>query len=179
MRTNPGATSRRLLGHLISGGPAHRADISRALGVSRTTVTNLVADLTGSGVLVPLQGDEPAPPVADALRPPLKQQLGISVAHGVLVSVVFRMTSVTVTVGTLDGRVLAADTVAIERAALGEDRMDTAHSLLQRVLAAVVPACSTWTPGRRPASSTPLMTSPSRGLSGYPAAARTTVTAAE
>src|SRR5699024_9991966 len=133
MRTSPGATARRLLGHLVAVGPAHRADLSRALGVSRTTVTNLVSDLTGSGVLSPLERDGATRSAAQ--RPPLKQQLAISARCGVLLSVVFRMTSVTATVGALDGRVLASDSEEFSRELPGTERMEIARALFEHVLA--------------------------------------------
>lgn len=134
MRTRPGATSRRLLGDLISGGPAHRADLSRALGVSRTTITNLVTGLTDTGVLIPLTGDAPATGTNVAERPPLKQQLAISARCGVLTSVVFHMTSVAVTVGALDGRILTTGAAGFSRDATGTERMDAAHDLLEQML---------------------------------------------
>ena len=114
-------------------GPAHRADLSRALGVSRTTVTNLVSDLTGSGVLSPLERDGATRSAAQ--RPPLKQQLAISARCGVLLSVVFRMTSVTATVGALDGRVLASDSEEFSRELPGTERMEIARALFEHVLA--------------------------------------------
>lgn len=134
MRTRTGATSRRLLGHLIERGPAHRADLSRALGVSRTTVTNLATSLTDSGVLIQLERDVPGATSNGTDRRPLKQQLAISASCGVLASVVFRMTSIAVTVGTLDGRILTTDTTALLRDAPGPERMDQARELFERML---------------------------------------------
>ena len=134
MRTSPGATARRLLGHLIQGGPAHRAGLSRALGVSRTTITNLVADLTESGALLTLERADGSPSPADPDRPTLKQPVGLAPERGVLVSVVFRMTSVAVDVGTLDGRLLAASHAEFPREELGAERLERAHALLREVL---------------------------------------------
>lgn len=133
MRTIPGATARRLIRHLITDGPSHRADLSRALGVSRTTVTNLVAELTESGVLLPLDHGTAAPRSSD--RPPLKQQLGISTDCGVLASAVFRMTSVTLALGTLDGRLLGTCTEQFSRDLTGDERMEIGRALLTEVLA--------------------------------------------
>jgi hypothetical protein len=63
---------------LGSGGPQSRADLARGSGLSRTTVSSLVAELLGSGLVVetedrgtPYKGGSGRPPllVALALRP--------------------------------------------------------------------------------------------------------------
>lgn len=133
VRTSPGATARRLIGHLVAEGPAHRADLSRALGVSRTTITNLVAELADAGVLLPVDGGAPEQTPSD--RPPLKQQLGISAGRGVLASAAFHMTSVTIAVGTLDGRLLATGSEDFARDLPGTERMEVGRALLTRILA--------------------------------------------
>lgn len=136
MRTSPGVTAQRLLGHLIHEGPAYRADLSRALGVSRTTVTNLVTELTDSGVLAALDRNPGSAATPGHERSVLKQSIGISPDRGVLVSVVLRMTSTAVVIGSLDGRVLEASVKACARDQPGLQRMDDARSLLDQALAA-------------------------------------------
>lgn len=134
MRTSPGATARRLLSHLIREGPTHRADLSRGLGVSRTTVTNLAAELTEASVLAPLDRDGPVAAATSPDRPQLKQQLGISARRGVLVSVVCRMTSTAIVVGTLDGRLLGSSGQDCPRDQTGHERMRRAGVLLDELL---------------------------------------------
>lgn len=135
MRTSPGVTARRLLGHLIHDGPAHRADISRALGVSRTTVTNLVSGLTDADVLLTLDRDGRTEAAGDLDRPPLKQRLGISPRRGVLVSVVCRMMSTAIVVGSLDGRRLGSAEQECSREQTGDEKLAHAGVLLHELLA--------------------------------------------
>ncbi|ASK66221.1 hypothetical protein CFK39_10780 [Brachybacterium avium] len=133
MRAHPSITARRLLGHLISEGPTHRAELSRALDVSRTTISNLAAALIEDGTLVTLEREAPAATPPD--RPPLKQQLGVSPQRGVLVSAVFRMTSTTLVVGSLDGRLLRTAGQECRRDEPGRERMERAQTLLSGLLA--------------------------------------------
>lgn len=112
----------RVVATLISRGPMHRADLARALGVSRTTVTNLVATLLEAGLVEEEPGDG------------LKSKLFVSGAHGVLVSVVFRIRETMAAVGSPDGRILAFDTRPVSADAPGSQRLQGASSMLVELL---------------------------------------------
>lgn len=84
-------TRERALATLIAHGPMHRADLARALDVSRTTVTNITQDLMAGGILTSDTGAA------------LKTDVRMSTRAGVLLSVVFRLRSTSVAVGSLDG----------------------------------------------------------------------------
>lgn len=119
MRTSPGANRLRLVRLLIEEGPRHRAEIARALGTSRATVTTLVQQLTEEGVLdTGSASDSALSPVgvngstaesgngAGPVR--LKRPIGISTARGVIVQLLFRSTITLAAVTAIDGRVLAS-----------------------------------------------------------------------
>lgn len=117
------STSReRALATLITQGPMHRADLARALDVSRTTVTNLTQDLMRDGVID-----------SDA-QTTLKAKIWISPKAGVLVSVVCRLRSTIVAVGSLDGRKVALRSTAQDPYDLGIERLTTAARLATELL---------------------------------------------
>ncbi|MDO5735932.1 MAG: ROK family protein [Propionibacteriaceae bacterium] len=118
------STSReRGLATLITQGPMHRADLARALAVSRTTVTNLTQELMTEGILHSEPGS------------PLKTKIRVSPHVGVLVSVVFRLRTTIVAVGSLDGHDISLRTAEQQPADLGGQRLATASRLVDELLA--------------------------------------------
>ncbi len=116
-------TKERAIATLIAEGSMHRADLARALEVSRTTVTNLAQDLALDGVL-----DE-------GIRTALKTPLRITARAGVLVSVVFRLRSTTVAVGAVDGGDITLRRDDQDPDDRGQERLATALGLAEELLA--------------------------------------------
>lgn len=142
-------------------GPRHRAELARALSISRGTITSIVQQLFEDGILedgvddsVPITPGAPrnTEDTADAedtegmestedtedTGPPgpirLKQKLGISARCGVFGHVAFRATSTIVAITALDGRVLAhtvQDRSAMTRAT---EWLDAAHVQFDELL---------------------------------------------
>lgn len=116
-------TRERALAMLIADGPVYRADLARSLAVSRTTVTNVTQELMNEGLLDVETGT--------ALKAPLR----ITNRAGILISVVFRLRSTTVAMGSVDGSTTAlrqGDQAPAER---GGERLRTASLLIQELLA--------------------------------------------
>lgn len=113
----------RAVATLIAHGPMHRADLARALSVSRTTVTNVVSGLLGAGLVVEESGGG------------LKSKLSVTEALGVLVAAVFRISETVVAVGAADGRVLRLERAAQSVDADGAARLADAAGLARALLA--------------------------------------------
>src|SRR3954453_21657687 len=80
---------RAVLGLLAGEGPMSRADLVRASGLSRTTVSSLVAELIGAGQVIetddrarPHKGGSGRPPVLVRLSAPTGGVVGVDVGHG-------------------------------------------------------------------------------------------------
>ncbi len=114
----------RALATLITQGPMHRADLARALNVSRTTVTNLTQELMSDGV------------ISSETGPSLKAKIWVTPAAGVLVSVVFQLRSTVVAVGSVDGRELTLLKAAQQPADRGAGRLAAASRLIAELLEA-------------------------------------------
>ncbi|WP_157773285.1 ROK family transcriptional regulator [Brachybacterium vulturis] len=119
------SSKERALATLISQGPMHRADLARALEVSRTTVTNVTQELLADGMLDSDQGTA------------LRSKLWITHAAGVIVSVVCRLRSTVVAVSSLDGRTTALRSATQEPYDLGGHRLTTATHLIEELLAQI------------------------------------------
>lgn len=118
------STRERALSTLITQGAMHRADLARALNVSRTTVTNVTQELMTEGIL-------------DAgISAALKAPVLIAPRTGVLISVVFRLRSTWVALGSLDGRDKTMRQVTQAPEDRGEQRLDSAIALADELLAA-------------------------------------------
>ena len=83
------ANQRTVIGLLAGEGPMSRADLVRASGLSRTTVSSLVAELIRAGQITetddqarPHQGGSGRPPVQVRLRAPAGGVVGVDVGHG-------------------------------------------------------------------------------------------------
>lgn len=105
--------AQRLLRSLVVGGPAYRADLARALDVSRATVTNLTNTLLEDG-WIEEPGYEPGV---------IKNHIGTSALLGVLASVVFLVDTCTVALSRTDGRVLISRTLKMDVSATAEQRL--------------------------------------------------------
>ena len=122
-RTQLFSTNReRALATLITDGPMHRADLARALDVSRTTVTNLTQELMTEGIVHSEEGT------------PLKAKIRVSPSAGMLASVVFRLRSTTVALGSVDGREVSLSSAAQQPQDRGPDRLSSATRLLTELL---------------------------------------------
>ena len=100
----------------------HRADLARALDVSRTTVTNLTQELMTEGILHSETGA------------PLKAKIWVTPHTGVLVSVVFRLRTTIVAVGSVDGRDISLRTSAQQPLDRGTERLAGASRILDELL---------------------------------------------
>lgn len=81
--------NRRAITTLLAGeGPMSRADLARGTGLSRTTISSLVADLIGTGHVVettdrgrPHKGGSGRPPLLVALSAPQGAVAGVDIGH--------------------------------------------------------------------------------------------------
>jgi predicted NBD/HSP70 family sugar kinase len=104
LRSLRDANQRRVIEALGQRGVASRADIARATGLSRTTVSSLVGDLKGAGLLVerPTEGEGHDQSVG---RPPVL--LSFDRSAGAVVGIDFGHSHIGVVVGDLSHTVLA------------------------------------------------------------------------
>jgi predicted NBD/HSP70 family sugar kinase/biotin operon repressor len=100
------ANRRSVLGALASGGPQSRADLARASGLSRTTVSSLVQDLIATGQAVETT-DRGRPHKGGSGRPPLL--VAATSAHGAVAGIDIGHHHVRVAVADQTGAVLAED----------------------------------------------------------------------
>jgi predicted NBD/HSP70 family sugar kinase len=121
----------RVVDALRHSGTASRSDLARRTGLSRTTVTAVVADLQESGLVVEL-ADEPAPGAGRG-RPPVMLRLDASA--GAALGIDFGHSHVRVAVADLSSAVLAEQTVAIDVDAHAAESLDAAAALVEEVLA--------------------------------------------
>ncbi|WP_143571023.1 ROK family protein [Tessaracoccus sp. ZS01] len=113
---------------LLRDGATHRADLARVMGVSRTTVTNVVAPLVAKGILS--AGDDSA---ETGTGTPKKQRLAISQRCGLLVSIVSRRTTLTVGIAALDGRLLGSEVKHGGALDSGSMRLQSAIEMVRRL----------------------------------------------
>src|SRR5690349_8510028 len=97
------AHRRAITSLLATEGPMSRADLARGSGLSRTTVSSLVADLIGSGHVVETS-DRGTPHKGGSGRPPVL--LALSAPHGVVAGVDIGHRHVRVAVADRSGAVL-------------------------------------------------------------------------
>jgi predicted NBD/HSP70 family sugar kinase/biotin operon repressor len=118
----------RVLDALRMLGSASRTDLARATGLSRTTVTSVVADLQARGLVVEGRAE------ADGGRgrPPLLLRLDPSA--GAAVGVDFGHAHVRVAVADLSATVLAEHTVALDVDHSSTAALDTAAELAEELL---------------------------------------------
>src|SRR6476646_4853588 len=102
----------RVLGALRERGPTSQADIARTTGLSRTTVSKLVGELKGSGLVDSLEVRRPASRGARGGRPSL--QLALRESSKAVVGIDFGHSHVQVAVGDLAHNVLAERLCALD-----------------------------------------------------------------
>lgn len=127
------ANRKAVVALLAADGPLSRADISRASGLSRTTVSSLVAELVAAGQVVetndrgtPHKGGSGRPPVLVTLAPGTGVVAGVDLGHRHL----------RVAVADLAGTVLAETGHAVDVDADGAAALDGAAGLVGELLAA-------------------------------------------
>ncbi|GEP36922.1 transcriptional regulator [Nocardioides psychrotolerans] len=122
---------RRAVTGLLAGGPLSRADLTRATGLSRTTVSSLVTELIASGQVIettdrgrPHKGGSGRPPLLVALATPGGSVVGVDVGHH----------HVRVAVADRTGDVLAEETAAVDVDSHGAHTLDRAASMVRAAL---------------------------------------------
>src|SRR6187401_446786 len=126
------ANQRAVLGLLAGEGPMSRADLVRASGLSRTTVSSLVAELIRAGQVTetddrarPYKGGSGRPPVQVRLSAPAGGVVGVDVGHGhVRVAVADRL-----------GVVHAEEQTLVDVDAHGAEVLDRAAAMVRALTA--------------------------------------------
>jgi predicted NBD/HSP70 family sugar kinase/biotin operon repressor len=118
---------------LASEGPLSRADLARGSGLSRTTVSSLVADLIRTGHVVettdrgrPHKGGSGRPPLLVTLSTPVGGVAGVDIGHG----------HVRVALADRTGTVLAEDHTLVDVDAHGALVLDRAAGMVRGLLGA-------------------------------------------
>lgn len=122
------ANQRTVVGLLAGEGPMSRADLVRASGLSRTTVSSLVAELIRGGQVTetddrarPHKGGSGRPPVVVRLSAPAGAVAGVDVGHGhVRVAIADRL-----------GAVLAEDHALVDVDAHGAEVLDRTAAMVR------------------------------------------------
>ncbi|MGW1343181.1 ROK family protein [Kribbella sp. NPDC002412] len=131
-RTN----SERMLSALMEHGALHRAELARICGLSRTTVSTIVADLITGGVVIEVVGDQVAQAGIDAsevdgrARGFLRANPGAGAAAGLD----FTLERVWGHVTDLSGRTLASAGVTTPRDTPWQERLTAGVALLDDLL---------------------------------------------
>lgn len=135
MTTTPGsqtalreANQQRLLAALLAAGSLTQAALARATGLSPATVSNIVRELTASGVL------EVSSTISSGRR---AQAVRLGRQAGIAAGVDFGRSHIRVAVATLSHEILAEREVAVPLGYAAEDGVATASDLLDELLAAV------------------------------------------
>src|SRR3954462_2393433 len=137
---------RRVLSALRVAGITSRAELARRTGLSRTTVSSLIADLVRDGLVAervdhtaapapapgPGGADPPAPPGAGGGRPPVL--VSLDRRAGAAVGVDFGKSHVTVAVADLGHTVLAETRRALPSDHRAEEGLDAAGELVEAAL---------------------------------------------
>ncbi|MCD4536008.1 ROK family transcriptional regulator [Nocardioides sp. cx-169] len=123
--------NRRAVTSLLSGGPMSRADLARGTGLSRTTVSSLIAELIAGGLVSettdrgrPHKGGSGRPPVLVTLSAPSGGVVGVDVGHR----------HVRVAVADRTGQVLAEDCAAVDVDTHGADTLDRTAVMVRAAL---------------------------------------------
>jgi predicted NBD/HSP70 family sugar kinase len=122
----------RVIDALRARGAVSRADIARQTGLSRSTVSSLVGDLQGAGLVVERATDSVAGVGARNGRPPVLVALDRSA--GAVLGVDFGHRHLRVAVADLSYTVLAETFVELEVDTAAEEALDTAGRLAEEVL---------------------------------------------
>jgi predicted NBD/HSP70 family sugar kinase len=128
----------RVVDALRAHGTVSRADIARQTGLSRSTVSSLVADLQATGLVVERSAGG-APAGAQGGRPPTL--LSLDRSAGAIVGIDFGHRHLRVAVADLSFALLAEDALEMEVDDAAAEGLDAAAGLVERLLAeADVPA---------------------------------------
>jgi predicted NBD/HSP70 family sugar kinase/biotin operon repressor len=122
---------RELLDALARGGSASRADLARLTGLSRSTVSTLVADLQASGLVVE---QEPGQRASQQGRPPTLLTLDRSA--GLVLGIDFGHEQVHVAIADLSRTILAERTLALDVDTSAARAIDVAVQLADETIAA-------------------------------------------
>ncbi len=131
-RTN----SERMLSALMEHGALHRAELARICGVSRTTVSTIVADLITGGVVLEVVGDQVARAGIDASEVDGRARgfLRANPAAGAAAGLDFTLERVWCHLTDLSGGTLASDGVSVGRDTPWQERLASALELLDGLL---------------------------------------------
>ena len=121
----------RVIDALRQRGAVSRADIARRTGLSRSTVSSLVADLQSAGLVVDREAAS-APRGPEGGRPPTLVALDPSA--GAIVGIDFGHRHVRVAVSDLSFTVLAESAESIDVDTAGHESLDLAAGLTERLL---------------------------------------------
>ena len=122
---------RRILDSVRHAGPADRAELARRTGLSRATISALVADCVAAGALV----EEPADR-AEGARGRTATRLRVDPLAAVVVGVDFGHRHVRVAVADLNAETQAERSADVDVDASADDALDRAATLVGEVLAA-------------------------------------------
>src|SRR5215217_2933721 len=122
--------SARVVDLLRRHGTASRADIARWTGLSRSTVSSLVADLEASGLVVERDGE--ARPSSAGGRPPVL--LALEPAAGIAIGVDFGHTHLRVAVADLSSRIMAERHLELDVDRDAGEALDTTAELVGELL---------------------------------------------
>ncbi len=121
----------RVIDALRQRGAVSRADIARRTGLSRSTVSSLVADLQAEGLVVEREADA-APRGPEGGRPPVL--IALDQSAGAIVGIDFGHRHVRVAVADLSFTVLAESAEGIDVDTAGQESLDLAAGLIERLL---------------------------------------------
>ena len=122
----------RVIDALRTRGAISRADIARQTGLSRSTVSSLVADLQASGMVIERATDGVAATASQGGRPPVLVALDRSA--GAVVGIDFGHDSLRVAVADLSYTILAESFAELEVDTAAEDALDTAAALVSELV---------------------------------------------
>jgi predicted NBD/HSP70 family sugar kinase/biotin operon repressor len=125
------ANRRAVLSALVADGPHSRADLARATGLSRTTVSSLVQDLIAAGQAVET-ADRGRPHKGGSGRPPLL--VAATSAHGAVAGIDIGHHHVRVAVADQGGAVLAEEVRAADADAHSTMTLDRASRMLRAAM---------------------------------------------
>ncbi|TCC26287.1 ROK family transcriptional regulator [Kribbella sindirgiensis] len=131
-RTN----SERMLSALMEHGALHRAELARICGVSRTTVSTIVADLITGGVVIEVVGEQVARAGIDASEVDGRARgfLRANPSAGAAAGLDFTLERVWCHLADLSGGTLASDGVRVGRDTPWQERLAAGLALLDDLL---------------------------------------------
>lgn len=136
MRALRRTNSERMLSALMEHGALHRAELARICGVSRTTVSTIVADLIVGGVVIEVIGDQVAQAGIDASEVDGRARgfLQANPASGTAAGLDFTLERVWCHLTDLSGRAIASEGVPADRDTPWQERLAAGLALLDDLL---------------------------------------------